>query len=206
MVLLFFSVRRPVQYTERYYYIQKHVNKFIKNHKLRPSNHKQYYQLAKRFDITKQCAYLAVKRYANDQEGLLRVSSPGYKTDVEDGDCTMFGDMTPKMEKFIIDLEEDIFWDVKKNELKTLNAFNGQLVNLIFQEIQKPCAWGFGRVHKCKGEININAICLQALCDSCISIVTENERKQLVVYLSDYKKTTPHSKTRYTTSDSEKSK
>lgn len=78
-------------------------------------------------------------------------------------DSTMFGDITSKMEKFIIHLEEDIFRDGKKNEFKTLNAFNGQLENLLFQEIQNLFAWCFGRVHKCKGELSVNAICLRLL-------------------------------------------
>lgn len=164
--------------------------------------------MATKFNCDPQCAYLAVKLYVKRNNESLHIQLPGQKFDNEgnDNDYSNFGDKLSSMEKTVIDMSEDIFFDEDSNRMKSLHEFNGGLVGVLFQEIQLPCCWGFGRLHTLDGELNVNGICLNSGCECSVSIVTENKRKTIIVYVSNYDKKVAHSKSRYTTDINDRTK
>lgn len=172
---------------------------------MRASDHRNFIEMGSMFGVSNKIAYLAVRRYALEAN-LLKLKSSDDDDDAEDGDFTLFGNIPLGTEKTVVELFEDIFFDDSANRLKTIHEFNSDLVALLFQEIRKPCCWGFGRLHKNGDELNINAICLNSGCKCSVSIITENERKTLVIRAANYNSNVPHTKSRYTTSETEKSK
>lgn len=175
---------------------------------MRATGHRNFVKMGNVFGISNKIAYLAVRRYALEKN-LLKMGTSDNEADGDDSkddDYTIFGNIPLGAETTVIELLHDIFFDDSANRLKTFHEFNGDLVALLFQEIRKPCCWGFGRLHNNGDELNMNAICPNEGCECGVSVITENDRKTLVVRVTNYKSNVPHSKSRYTTSETSKAK
>lgn len=136
--------------------------------------------MAETFRCTKQCAYLAVKKYAKDNADSLRLVSFDQcdeSKDENDNEYTIFDGISTNGERFTVDMSDrDIFFDLDKRKMRKMKDFNSEFVKILFKNIRKPCCWSFGKPHTLDGEININGICLNEKCEAAITIITENIR------------------------------
>lgn len=146
--------------------------------------------------------YLAAKRHAEKHNLLRKVHS-----DNSDDEFTAFGNVAHGGERYLIDISEiELFIDKEKMKCKKKSDFTGELIKMIFEQTRKPCAWSFGRVFSQDGEIKLHAVCLNGGCDARLVLYTENEQSGMRLIIYGYDPTVPHTKKRYLTSATEKSK
>lgn len=156
-----------------------------------------FFELAKICNKSKQAEYNAFRRYALKNDLLLEANSD---EDSEFENCQ-------KVEKFVVSIEPNMIYNTEKQELMERSSYTDKLVEIIYKNAKKPCAWKLGRTLKMNnGKIRIDGVCQMNGCSASVVILSQMNFSELLIYVLNYDTSVSHSKSRYVTGKESKKK
>lgn len=153
--------------------------------KLAKSSNKIYYDIAEKFQMTKQAVYLAVKRYVLSRHP--NAAAIDCEQAIDDKESDNDADYVPSCKfkaakdaiRFTIDIKGcQIF---SQQDQETNDQWKNELIQILWEFSRLPCAWRFERYREVCNEVNVHANCTE--CKGTLFVFTENKKNKLSVVM-----------------------
>lgn len=176
---------------KRQIFYDQNLDRLIVDNRIAKSNDAVFFELADICNKSKQAEYNAFRRYVIKNNLLLGANSE--EEDSEFESCQ-------NVEKFVVSIDPNMIFSAEKQQLMERSSYTDKLVEAIYKEAKKPCAWKLDRTLRTdSGEIRINGTCQMNGCNASVSVLSQKKFSELLICVLNYDASVSHSKSRYVT-------